>query len=154
MQILSTDILQSSGNIRLDVDATTLVVLATFVVLHQLLKALVFKPYLEDVDARNVLTVQAMERCSELKAKADELEGRYEELSSAARAEAQELRRALRVEGLDDKETRVGQARKDADASFAEQSSAIHEQFESAREDALSQVEGLAREIKTKVLGA
>jgi len=154
MQVLSTEFLQSSGNIRLDVDLTSLVVLAAFVVLHQLLKRLVFKPYLEDVDARDGRTSQTMDRCKELQDKATELEARYEDLSAAARAEAQEVRRGLRVEGLDDKELRVGQARTDAEASFAEQSKKINDQFESARTDALSQVDALAQEIKAKVLGA
>ena len=154
MQVLATEILQASGSIRLDVDQTSLVILAAFVVLHQLLKRLVFKPYLEDVDARDVLTSQTMERCADLETKASELESRYEELSSAALADAQELRRTLRVEGLDDKETRVGQARKDAEESFAERSQAINDQFEPARSEALSQVDALAQEIKTKVLGA
>lgn len=154
MQVLATEILQSSGSIRLDVDQTSLVILAAFVVLHQLLKRLVFKPYLEDVDARDALTSQTMERCAELEAKASALESRYDELNAAALADAQDLRRGLRVEGLDDKETRVDQARKDAEASFAEQAKAINEQFEVARSEALSQVEALANEIKTKVLGA
>jgi F0F1-type ATP synthase membrane subunit b/b' len=95
-----------------------------------------------------------MDRCKELQDKANELEARYEDLSAAARAEAQEVRRGLRIEGLDDKELRVGQARTDAEASFAEQSKKINDQFESARTDALSQVDALAQEIKAKVLGA
>ena len=154
MQVLATEILQSSGSIRLDVDQTSLVILAAFVVLHQLLKRLVFKPYLEDVDARDARTGQAMERCADLEAKASELESRYEALNTAALADAQEVRRSLRVEGQDDKETRVDQARKDAEASFTEQAKAINEQFQSARDEALSQVDALAKEIKTKVLGA
>lgn len=154
MQVLSTEMLQSSGSIRLDLDQTTLIILVAFIILHQLLKRLVFKPYLEDIDAREDRTSQTMERYADLQKKAEELSHRYDELSVAARTEAQEVRRGLRVEGLDDKESRVGQARQDAEARFAEQSKRINEQFEIARKDALSQVDLLAQEIKAKVLGA
>ena len=154
MQILSTDILHSSAGIRLDFDGTTLVILAVFVVLHFALKRLVFTPFLEDVDARDGRTTQVRQRCSDMELKANELQARYEELNAESVAQAQEARRALRVEGLDDKESRVSEARAAANKSYEEQSASIHAQFESARKEALAQVEALAQEIKTKVLGA
>jgi F0F1-type ATP synthase membrane subunit b/b' len=86
--------------------------------------------------------------------KANELQARYEELSAEALAQAQEARRALRVDGLEQKESAVDAARKQANARFDEGSNKLNAQFESARKEALSQVDALAREIKTKVLGA
>jgi len=154
MQVLSTEILHSSAGIRLDFDGTTLVILAVFVVLHFVLKKLVFTPFLEDVDAREGRTTEVRQTCADMELKASELQARYEELSAEALAQAQEARRVLRVDGLEQKESAVDAARKQANARFDEGSNKLNAQFESARKEALSQVDALAREIKTKVLGA
>ena len=154
MQVLSTEILHSSAGIRLDFDGTTLVILAVFVVLHFVLKRLVFTPFLEDVDAREGRTTEVRQTCADMELKASELQARYEELSAEALSHAQEARRELRVDGLEQKEGAVDAARKQASARFEEGSSKLNAQFESARKEALSQVDALAREIKTKVLGA
>ena len=154
MQVLSTEILHSSASIRLDFDGTTLIILALFVVLHFVLKKLVFTPFLEDVDAREGRTTEVRQTCADMELKASELQARYEELSAEALSQAQEARRELRVDGLEQKESAVDSARKQANAHFDEGSSKLNAQFESARKEALSQVDALAREIKTKVLGA
>ena len=131
MQVLSTEIL-SAANIRLDFDSTTLLILVIFVVLHRVLKTLVFTPFLSDLDARDAATEQVRAEAKDLELKAQELSKRHAEAVDEARAAAEEARRALRVAGLEDKEGRVS----------------------TARAQALSQVDALAKEIKVKVLGA
>jgi F0F1-type ATP synthase membrane subunit b/b' len=59
----------------------------------------------------------------------------------------------LRVAGLEDKDTRVAAAQKEANAHYESTSASLHSQFEKARTDALSQVDELARQITSKVLG-
>lgn len=153
MQVLSTEILSASG-IRLDFDGTTLLILVIFVVLHRVLKSLVFTPFLSDLDARDAATAQVRAEAKELELKASELAKRHAAAVDEARAAAEEARRALRVAGLEDKEGRVSAARAAADADYAASSKALHEQFAAARAQALSQVDALAKEIKVKVLGA
>ncbi|MBM4290967.1 MAG: hypothetical protein FJ138_05590 [Deltaproteobacteria bacterium] len=153
MQVLSTEIL-NAANIRLDFDGTTLLILVIFVALHRVLKTLVFTPFLSDLDARDAATERTRAEAKELAQKAEELAKRHAAAVDAARADAEEARRALRVEGLAHKEERVSAARAEADASYAAASSVLREQFAAARAQALSQVDALAKEIKTKVLGA
>lgn len=153
MQVLSTEMM-SAANIRLDFDSTTLLILVIFVVLHRVLKSLVFTPFLSDLDARDAATEQVRAEAKDLELKAQALAKRHAEAVDEARVAAEEARRALRVAGLEDKEGRVSAARAEADASYAAASKALHEQFATARAQALSQVDALAKEIKVKVLGA
>jgi F0F1-type ATP synthase membrane subunit b/b' len=151
MQILSTDIL--TAGMRLDLDFTFLVILVLFVFLFKTLKSMVFIPFLADMDLREEETERRKSRADELRAKADELNAQHQEAMAAAKEEAQEIRRVLRVEGLNEKESTVDTATQKATSHYNAVSTQLEGQFESAREQALSQVEEFGRLIATKVLG-
>ena len=105
------------------------------------------------MDLREEKTVNTRNKAEELEVKANEIYQRHQENIAQAKKEAQEIRRVLRVEGLDDKESRMNSTTLEANQNYEETRSQIHGQFNSARESALSQVEGLARQITTKILG-
>ena len=142
-----------AGAVRIDLDSTSLIILALFTLLFFILRKLVFHPFLEDVDQRDERTVKMRESASELEARAEAL--RQEHLNAVADAtqSAQEVRRELRVAGLHDKEARVSEAQAEAQASYQERLGKLRASFEGARKDALSQADSLAKEIASKVLG-
>ena len=152
MNILAIEIVQAGGT-RLDIDLTSLLILVILLVLFLALKALVFNPFLQDLDQRDVRTEQVRQTADELKSKADSLAEQYQAEVAQARNQAQEARRTLRVAGLEDKETRVAAAQKEANAHYESTSASLNNQFEKARSSALSQVDDLARQITSKVLG-
>ena len=153
MNNLTVEIVQAGGGIRLDLDLTSLLILVILLVLFLVLKTVVFNPFLKDLDQRDVRTDQARQNAQDLNAKAQSLSEKYKEVVAQARTDAQEIRRNLRVEGLNDKESRVADAQKEANTQYDEMCTSLNEQFEKARSQALSQVEDLAREITSKVLG-
>lgn len=142
-----------AGAVRIDMDSTSLVVLVLFTLLFFTLRKLVFHPFLEDADSRESKTVKMRETAEELEARAEALREKHRNAVEAATLEAQETRRKLRVEGLHDKEDRVGAAQAEAQASYEAQSQNLSAQFEEARKNALAQADDLAKSIAAKVLG-
>ena len=142
-----------AGGVRIDLDSTSLVVLVLFTLLFFILRKLVFHPFLEDADSRESKTVKMRETAEELEARADALREKHRTAVETATQEAQEARRKLRVEGLHDKEDRVGVAQSEAQASYEAQSEKLNAQFEGARKSALAQADDLAKNIAAKVLG-
>ncbi len=142
-----------AGAVRIDMDSTSLIVLALFTLLFFTLRKLVFHPFLEDVDRRESKTVKMRETAEELEARAEALREKHQAAVEAATQEAQEARRALRVEGLHDKEGRISEAQAEAQAKYEAQSEILNAQFDSARTSALSQADDLAKSIASKVLG-
>ena len=130
-----------------------LLILVILLVLFLALKALVFNPFLDDLDQRDVRTEQVRQTADELKKKADSLAEQYQAEVAQARTQAQEARRTLRVAGLEDKDTRVAAAQKEANENYESASASLSNQFEEAQKSALSQVDDLARQITSKVLG-
>ena len=152
MNILAIEIVHAGGE-RLDLDLTALLILGILLVLFMALKALVFNPFLDDLEQRDVQTEQVRQTADDLKSKAESLAEQYQTEIAQARTHAQEARRTLRVAGLEDKDGRVAQAQKEANAHYESMSSSLHSQFEKAHSDALSQVDDLARQITSKILG-
>jgi F-type H+-transporting ATPase subunit b len=142
-----------AGAVRIDMDSTSLVVLALFTLLFFTLRKLVFHPFLEDTDLRESKTVKMRETAKELEARASELQEKHRSAVESATLEAQQARRELRVAGLHNKEDRVSKAQSEAQASYDEQSEKLSAQFVSARESALSQADDIAKSIASKVLG-
>lgn len=152
MDILAVEIVKAGG-FRLDLDLTSLLILVILLVLFLVLKALVFNPFLEDLEQRDVKTEHVRKTAKELEDQAQALAEQYQMEVAQAKTQAQEARRTLRVAGLEDKETRVAQAQKEATAQYEETATALKNQFDKARTEALSQVDDLARQITSKVLG-
>ena len=71
MQFLSTEVLYSS--VRLDADLTVVVILVLFVLVHSILKAKVFTPFLEDAALREEATQTRRQQATALQQKADAL---------------------------------------------------------------------------------
>jgi F0F1-type ATP synthase membrane subunit b/b' len=151
MLFLSSEVFYAGT--RLDIDGTALIILGLLLFLFFVLNAKVFKPFLADVDLREEKTSQARETAAALQEKAEVIYAQHQEAIAQARADAQVARRTLRVEGLEAKEGAVGEASKAATAHYEEASARLEEQFGSARSKALSQVDALAKQIASKVLG-
>lgn len=152
MSTHATDLL-FAGSLRLDIDMTSLVVLGLFTLLFLLLRKLVFAPFLEDVDARDERTGKMRESARSLRERAEALSEQYASQREEALNAAQNARRELRIEGLNQKEAQMGEAQEAAQASYDERSKTLHESFDKARKEALSQAEDIAKSIATQILG-
>ena len=149
--------LQSSlaimASVTLDLDVTLLFQLGLVLLLMAVLRALVFGPYLANLDNRTARTDDARREAEALTEKADALAARYAEAISAARAEGLETRGALRTEGQTHKDTAVGQARADAQSTLESARERAASETSSARETLLGEVDDIARMVAEKVLG-
>jgi F-type H+-transporting ATPase subunit b len=132
---------------------TSLVVLGLFTLLFLMLRKLVFAPFLEDVDARDERTGKMRESAQSLRERAEALSEQYATQRDEALNAAQDARRELRLEGLNQKEAQMGEAQEGAQASYEERSKALHDSFDKARKEALSQAEDIAKSIASQILG-
>ena len=151
MQFLSTDILYAG--VRLDFDLTTLAILVIFAVLHQVLKAKVFKPFLADAALRDDATATRRQEAGDLQHKADALHEQHQKIVADAKAEAQEARRSLRLEGLQQKEASLQAAQEKSQADYTQASTELNAKFEATYAEAMSHVDSIATEMAAKLLG-
>lgn len=139
--------------VTLDLDHSFFFQLAIVLLLMAVLNKLVFKPFLRSVEARDAKTTHMRAEAAALRGKAESLRAQYDESLSAARKEANSARRALRVEGIDDKDGRIKTARVDATRVQSDAEAQMQAQFDVAREQLLTQVDGISRQVVEKVLG-
>ena len=117
------------------------------------LRALVFRPYLDNLDARAARTSETREGATSLRARADALASRYEEALAGARAEGLAERGGLRTAGQSHKDEVVTQARADASKTLEAGRTKVEADVGRAREALLTQVDDIARMVAEKVLG-
>ncbi len=141
------------ASVSLDVDWTLLFQFGLILVLMVVLRALVFGPYLENLDARTAKTDDTRKDADALKAKAEELAQRHHDAIAAARSEGLGIRGDLRIAGAHYKDETISQARADAHARVEQAGARVQSELGQAREELLGQVPDIARMVAEKVLG-
>lgn len=145
--------LSAMASVSLDVDATLLFQLGLILVLTVLLRALIFRPYLANLDARTTRTDDTRRDAAALRTKADELAQRYDAAVASARSTGLGERGGLRTEGQANKDEAVGRARADATKTLEAGRAKVESDVSVAREQLLGQVDDIARLVAEKVLG-
>ncbi len=141
------------ASVSLDVDLTLLFQLGLFLVLVVVLRALVFRPYLDNLDARTARTDDTRNDAAALREKADQLAERHQAAIATARSDGLAERGGLRTEGQAHKDEVVGRARAEASKSLEAGRVKVEADLSGAREELLGQVDDIARLVAEKVLG-
>lgn len=151
MDPLQTTI-HSMAGVVIDLDGSIFIQLVIIALVFFVLRALVFRPYLATLDARETKTLQTRERATQLQIKARALEARYETELATARDKAVTTRQTLRAEGTLRREQFIAEARRISTAKMDAAHAAIDAQYEGARADLKTQVDQIAGLIVDKVL--
>lgn len=151
MDPLQTTI-HSMAGVVIDLDGSIFIQLVIIALVYFVLRALVFRPYLATLDARETKTHQTRERATQLQTSARALEARYETELATARDKAVTTRQTLRAEGTLRREQLIGEARRISTAKMDAAHAAIDAQYEGARADLKTQVDPIAALIVDKVL--
>jgi F-type H+-transporting ATPase subunit b len=126
---------------------------AFFAVLLVLLNAVLFRPLLRTLDLRVERTQGARARAEKLASSADEILARYEQAVRDVRAEAELARRAEIAEARSQTSARTAQARAEAEQQIERAEREIESALAAARTRLRGEVEPLAREAASRVLG-
>ena len=153
LQIETGDPLSAMASVSLDVDVTLFFQLGLFLTLLVVLRALVFRPYLENLDARTARTSETVASAAELRAQADALAERHAQAIATARAEGLAERGGLRTSGQAQKDETVLQAIAEASKTRDAGQARVDADMSVAREQLLGQVDDIARLVAEKVLG-
>lgn len=143
----------SMGGVVIDLDGSFFIQLAIVLLVMAALRQLVFKPYLDSLEAREAKTDRTRAEAEAVKARAEALAERYNDTLSEARHKAIEARQALRDEGNTRRDQTLGEARRVANAKMEATRAAIDAQYEGVREDLKGRVDELSERIVDKVLG-
>lgn len=118
-----------------------------FVVFWQVLSQVLWKPYLQLIDAREKATVGAQEGAHEDRARAEELKRQYEEKVGAARVAAMEKKFSLLENAKREAHTLVEKAEGEAQEHVRAVRWEIGSKMEDFQKRAAQEVEGLSRII-------
>jgi len=144
----------SEGGIVLWPDLRILpVMIGLFALLLVLLNAMLFRPLLRTLDLRVERTEGARARAEKLAASADEILARYEQAVRDVRNEAELARRTEIAEARSQTSERTAQARAEADQQIQRAEGEIASALAAARRQLRGEVEPLAREAASRVLG-
>ena len=152
MEIVHENILLMAG-VNLDFDYTFIIQLVVVVVLMFVLKTFVFDTYLATIDERDKKTSLTRDAADQLRSQADAAAAKYEDALATARNEANEIRQALRLEGISHKDKSIGTARKAAQDHIEETLSGVESDLNTARGQVEAQVDDIAGLVVTKVIG-
>ncbi len=144
---------RSMGGVIIDLDGSFFIQLAIVLLVMAVLRQLVFKPYLDSLEAREAKTDRTREEAEAVKARADALAERYEATLSEARQKAVDARQSLRDDGNARRDEAIGEARRVANAKMDAARAAIDAQYEGVRSDLKGRVDELSELIVDKVLG-
>lgn len=143
----------SMGGVIIDLDGSFFIQLAIVLLVMAVLRQLVFKPYLDSIEARDAKTDRTREEADAVKARAEALAERYETTLAEARQKASDARQALRAEGSARRDQVIGEARRVSNAKMDAAQAAIDAQYEGVREDLKGRVDELSELIVGKVIG-
>lgn len=143
----------SMGGVIIDLDGSFFIQLAIVLLVMAVLRQLVFKPYLDSIEARDAKTLRTREEADAVKARAVALAERYETTLADARQKATDARQKLRAEGTSRRDEVIGEAKRVSNAKMDAARAAIDAQYEGVREDLKGRVDELSGLIADKVLG-
>lgn len=144
----------SEGGIVLWPDLRILpVMIGFFTLLLVLLNSVLFRPLLRTLDLRVERTQGTRARAEKLVASADEILARYEQAVRDVRAESELARRAEIAEARSQTSARTAQVRAEVEQQIERAEREIASALAAARTRLRAQVEPLAREAASRVLG-
>ena len=152
MELLQDNIILMAG-VNLDFDLTFIIQLAVILTLMFVLKTFVFDTYLETIDQRDKKTGQTRDAADVLREQAETASKKYEDALAAARSEANEIRQALRLEGVTHKDKSIEDARQVAQAHMEETLAGVEADLKAAKGQVESQVDEIAGLVVAKIIG-
>jgi len=138
----------------IDMDLSSIIGAVLFLAVMALLNTLLFKPYLEIVSKRRALTEGALDDAEDLAVRAEAAASEYETKLAEARAEATEIREALKAEGREQEQALLAEARKAAEAELASARSALEMEMAVAERQLEAQASALSTAIVNRVAQA
>lgn len=150
---LPVSLLASASAPVVDIDGTAFVQLGIFLLLMLILQPLLFRPWLETRERRAQAIAGAVAEADRLRGKADALGSEYAAKLASAREEAASIRSDAHRISETDRARLVASARADAGRDLEQTREKAVREAEEARQALGAQIEGLAREVASKVLG-
>lgn len=149
----TASLLASAAAPVVDIDGTAFVQLGIFMLLMLILQPLLFRPWLETRERRAQSIAGAVAEADRLRTRADALGSEYAAGLAAAKEEAASIRSDSHRISEADRARMVASARADAgrDLELAREKAA--READEARQALGTQIDGLAREVASKVLG-
>ena len=127
--------------------------IVAFVILIPIANKAVFEPMLAVIDERDARIAGASAQAGEVGSRADEVFGRYQQAVTAARKEAEELRREALDGARKSQAQMTAAARGDAEQTVSDVRSQVASSAGDARAQLRSDSEALARGVAEQVLG-
>lgn len=141
------------GGAIIDLDSTFFFQLAIFIVVFIVLRALVFKPVLAVLEARETATDGAKDEARDLTAEAQRKFADFEAEMTRAKVEMAGERDKLRKDGGALERELLAKARHDADGILDDAAKTIATESAKVRSDLKTTVPALAADIAEKLLG-
>ena len=142
-----------SGGSIIDLDGTVFVQAAMFFIAFVMLYALVFKPMVALLDAREAAIGGAKEEAKQLEADVTAKQASFEAELRRVRGVGNEERDRLRGEGQELERHLLERVRSETAAQVAEAKERLDSEARRARAELVAQRPELAREIASRVLG-
>ncbi|WP_246099093.1 ATP synthase F0 subunit B [Persicimonas caeni] len=136
----------------IDVDGTIIVQMILFFFVLFFLHFVLFRPYLQAVDAREDGVEGAREEAAEMETRAGRVIEEYEEKMRQARRDAQDVRESLRNQGIQKQNDMVQEVREEIQGKLKEERDRIAKKVDSARSDIEKRAQGLADAMTAKIL--
>lgn len=152
LSVIASSAYAASGDL-LSVNYTVFIQIVIFLIAIYILNKLIFKPFLGLVDRRDKLTRGAIEEAHELEEKVKAIIEEYDTKLHEARTLAIEERNKLIQEGQNVAQEILGEARNETGALLDEAKVKLEADTKEIKEKIKGDIDGLAGEIATKVLG-
>ncbi len=136
----------------INIDITLVLNLGVWLALFFFLRAVLWKPMLDLLDAREQGTEGARKDAERLAAESKDLRARLDADLAAARAKGVGARDALRAEGSKRDAEIAAKVRDEVNATLEARRTELAAQLASARKDVMASVPALAADIASKVL--
>lgn len=137
----------------LSVNYTVFIQIVIFLIAIFILNKLVFKPFLNLVDRRDMLTRGAIEEAHELEDKVKAIIEEYDQKLSEARTLAVEERNKLVLEGQAVAGEILGKAREETGVLLEDAKAKLEADTKEIKDNIKGDIDGLAADIASKVLG-
>ena len=137
----------------LSVNYTVFIQIVIFLIAIYILNKFVFKPFINLVDRRDMLTRGAIEEAHELEEKVKAIIEEYDVKLNEARAFAAEERNKLIQEGQNVSQEIIGEARNETGALLDEAKTKLEAETKEIKDKIKNDIDGLATDIASKVMG-
>ena len=138
--------------VAIDIDITAGFMALLFLVLYFVLQPIIVTPYMKARQMRTEAIEGAREDAVEDQARAEATIQKYEEEMRQARREAQEVREAMREQGLAEQRDLVDEAHSEVQEKLETERAKIEEQVAEARKEIEDRAQSLADAMVRKVL--